>query len=141
MNEYLNVIRNHYADFRGRARRREYWMFVLINGVITLILQLPYLFGGAAQVAAGESLSGLALLSLLVSSLYGLAVLVPSLAVGVRRLHDTGRSGWWMLIGLIPFVGGIILLIFTVMDSQPGSNKWGPNPKGLGSAGTTPAAW
>lgn len=142
MNDYLNVIRNHYADFRGRARRREYWMFVLINAVITVILQLPFQIQNVSAAANGETAtpSGLALLSLVLSALYGLAILLPSLAVTVRRLHDTGRSGWWSLIALVPFVGGLVLLIFTVLDGQPGTNKWGPNPKGVGSAAGG-AAW
>lgn len=140
MNEYLNVIRNHYADFRGRARRRQYWMFTLINALILVILQLPYYTSGAAQLAAGEPLSGLPLVSLILSGVYGLATFLPTLAVNVRRLHDTGRSGWWYLIALVPFVGSIVLLIFAVMDSQPGSNKWGPNPKGVVSAAGN-AAW
>ncbi|MEF2278572.1 DUF805 domain-containing protein [Deinococcus sp. YIM 134068] len=79
-------------------------------------------------------------MSLVLTVVYGLAVLLPSLAVGVRRLHDTGRPGWWLLIGLVPFVGGIVLLIFYVLDSQPGSNTWGPNPKGVGGTAGA-AAW
>lgn len=130
MNEYLKVIRNHYLDFSGRARRRQYWLFMLINGLITLILALPLL---AQTVTAPDpatySPSGIGLISLAASSLYSLATLLPSLAVAVRRLHDTGRSGWWYLLFLIP-IGSLVLLIFYVLDSQPGANKWGPNPKG-----------
>ncbi|WP_243398301.1 DUF805 domain-containing protein [Deinococcus koreensis] len=82
--------------------------------------------------------SGIGLISLILAVLYALAVFVPSLAVTVRRLHDTGKSGWWYLIGLIPLVGGLVLLVFTVLDSEPGSNRWGPNPKA--HEGATPAA-
>ena len=64
-------------------------------------------------------------------SLYALVLLLPSLAVGARRLHDTGRSGWWLLIGLVPLIGSIVLIIFFVLDSQPGDNPYGPNPKGM----------
>lgn len=67
-------------------------------------------------------------------SLYALAVLIPSLAVGVRRLHDTGRNGWWLLIGLIPLIGAIVLLVFFFQDSQPGNNEYGPSPKAAGAA-------
>lgn len=131
MNDYLNVIRNHYADFRGRARRREYWTFYLINTLISVVLSLPSL----VQVVTAPdpetvTPSGLALLSLIAAGLYSLFMLIPSLAVSVRRLHDTGRSGWWYLINFVPLVGGLILLIFLVLDSQPGANRWGPNPKG-----------
>jgi len=141
MNEYLNVIRHHYADFSGRARRREYWMFTLINGLISVILQLPFQLENAAAVANGTEYlpTGLGLVSLVLTVVYGLALLLPSLAVSIRRLHDTGRSGWWLLIGLIPLVGTLVLLIFTVLDSQPGANKWGPNPKGMEGGGA--AAW
>ncbi|TJY41720.1 DUF805 domain-containing protein [Cohnella pontilimi] len=66
---------------------------------------------------------------MVLSGLYALAILLPSLAVSVRRLHDTGRSGWWLLIGLIPLIGAIILLVFTCQDSQPGDNRYGPNPR------------
>lgn len=126
MNDYLNVLRNHYADFRGRARRREYWMFTLVNAIIAFVLGL---IDGVMGLNLGDGSQPVGLLGLI----YSLVVLVPGLAVSVRRLHDTGRSGWWLLIGLIPFVGAIVLLIFTVSDSQPGPNRWGPNPKGQGA--------
>jgi uncharacterized membrane protein YhaH (DUF805 family) len=106
MNWYFEVLRK-YAVFKGRARRKEYWMFVLFNIIIGLILGFIGILG----------------------TLYMLAVLLPSLAVGVRRLHDAGRSGWWLLIGLVPIIGGIVLLVFFVQDSQPGENEYGPNPK------------
>jgi uncharacterized membrane protein YhaH (DUF805 family) len=103
-----------YAVFSGRARRKEYWMFVLINLIITFVL---YLIEG---LVGGPGILG---------GLYSLAVLIPAIAVGVRRLHDTNRSGWWLLIGLIPLIGTIVLLVFLVQDSQPGENQYGPNPK------------
>jgi uncharacterized membrane protein YhaH (DUF805 family) len=113
VNWYLGVLKN-YATFSGRARRKEFWMFALINFVIVVILS-------ALDMALGIGL---------LSALYSLGVLVPSIAVGARRLHDTGRSGWWQLIGLIPFIGILVLIIFYVMDSNPGDNQYGPNPKG-----------
>jgi uncharacterized membrane protein YhaH (DUF805 family) len=115
MNWYLDVLKNKYATFDGRARRKEYWMFFLVNLIISLVL------GFIEGIFGGPGLLGL---------LYSLAVLIPSIAVTVRRLHDTGRSGWWILIGLIPVIGWIVLLVFMLMDSQPGSNQYGPNPKG-----------
>jgi uncharacterized membrane protein YhaH (DUF805 family) len=117
MNYYSDVLKK-YAVFSGRARRKEYWMFVLINTIISIVL-------GWAASTNNQVLVG-------VSYLYVLAVLIPSIAVFVRRLHDTNHSGWWIFIGLIPLVGAIILLVFSVKDSQPGDNQYGPNPKGMG---------
>lgn len=120
MNWYLDVLKK-YVDFSGRARRQEYWMFALINTIIYLILAvIEYAVGGSREV--GRSALG---------GIYSLAVLLPSLGVSVRRLHDTGRSGWWLLLNLIPCVGGIIYLVFMIEDSQVGDNQYGPNPKGV----------
>jgi len=112
---YTGVLKN-YAGFEGRARRAEYWQFVLGNVIVAVVLAI---------------LGALIKFPYLVI-LYYLAILVPTLAVGVRRLHDTSKSGWWLLIALVPFVGGIILLVFTCLDSTPGDNQYGPNPKGVG---------
>jgi len=119
MNWYLMVWKK-YAQFSGRSRRNEYWMFTLFNLLIYVLLY-------GAAIALMESGIGKALLGL--CAIYGLAILIPSLAVGVRRLHDTGRSGWWLLICFVPIVGGLILLVFFVLDSEPGTNQYGPNPK------------
>jgi uncharacterized membrane protein YhaH (DUF805 family) len=119
MSWYLEVLKN-YAVFSGRARRMEYWMFVLFNIIILIVLALIDYLTGTFSPRAGVGLLG---------GLYSLAVLIPSLAVTVRRLHDIGRTGWWILIGLIPVIGNIVLLIFMVLDSEPGANEYGPNPK------------
>ena len=113
MNWYLAAFRK-YAEFPGRARRQEYWMFTLINLLISIALFIVGLRSGALAVVSG---------------LYALAAFIPGLAVGVRRLHDTGRSGWMMLLSLIPIVGGIVLLVFLCQDSAPGDNRYGSNPK------------
>ena len=112
-----------YAVFEGRARRREYWFFVLFAVLIHIVLNVVDRMLGLYSAANGIGILG---------GIFGLAILIPSLAVGARRLHDTGRSGWWLLIGLIPLIGAIVLIVFFVMDSQPGSNAYGPNPKGVG---------
>lgn len=119
-----------YADFEGRARRKEYWFFQLFkNLIIFAFLFIVSLFGTVGEDA--ESLL------LLIGFGYYLFMYLPSLAVTVRRLNDTGRSGWWYLIILVPFLGWIILLIFLLADSQPGENEYGPNPKEVeNSAGT-----
>lgn len=114
MDYYLGVWKK-YAVFSGRARRKEYWMFVLFSIIAYVIL---------AIIDAVLRTSILVLL-------YDLAVIVPSLAVGARRLHDVGLSAWLLLIGLVPFLGAIALLIIACIDSQPGDNKYGPNPKGV----------
>ncbi|MBO7747620.1 DUF805 domain-containing protein [Paenibacillus sp. MWE-103] len=113
MEWYLKVLQN-YVGFTGRARRKEYWMFVLFNILVSIALAVV-----DGLLGSGRLLSGL----------YSLAVLLPTLAVTVRRLHDTGRSGWWYFIILIPFVGAIVLLVFVCLDGEPNDNQYGPNPK------------
>ncbi len=113
MEWYLKVLRQ-YADFNGRARRKEFWMFVLFNLIFAIVANvLDYMFGT----------------DYIFGGIYGLAMLIPGLAVSVRRLHDVGKSGWMLLVGLIPVIGGIWLLVLSVMDSQPGTNQYGDNPK------------
>ena len=138
MNEYLNVIRNNYANFSGRARRREYWMFSLVNAVVVLVLAGLMAVGGLNLFTGIDpnnppAVSPLGWLFFAAYTIYGLAVFVPSLAVTVRRLHDAGQSGWMYLLVLIPLIGAIVMLVFAIMDSKPGANKWGPNPKGVGA--------
>jgi uncharacterized membrane protein YhaH (DUF805 family) len=113
MNWYLEVMKK-YTVFTGRARRQEYWMFVLINLLISIVI------GAIEGIAGSRGVLG---------GIYSLAVLIPSLAVSVRRLHDINRSGWWLLISFVPLVGIIVLLVFAVQDSQEGENQYGPNPK------------
>lgn len=119
MSHFINAITQHYADFSGRARRKEYWMFMLFG----------YLLGVAAFLLDGVAAGGG-----IISGLLLLGLLVPSLAVAVRRMHDVGKSGWFLLITIIPLVGPIWLLILACTDSQPGTNQYGPNPKGIGAA-------
>ncbi len=111
MNWYVKVLKQ-YADFKGRARRQEFWMFFLINFLISIGINI-------LSVAIAPELA-------ILGTLYSLAVLVPSLAVGVRRMHDVGKSGWFYII---PFYN----LILACTDSEDGPNDWGPNPKGIGN--------
>lgn len=111
MHYYLHVLKN-YATFSGRARRSEYWMFVLFNVIVSIVL-------AGVDAAAGTMFLG---------TIYSLAVFIPSLAVAVRRLHDTGKSGWWFLINFT-IIGIIVFLVFMFQDSQMGDNEYGPNPK------------
>jgi len=122
MNWYLKVLKQ-YADFSGRARRKEYWMFTLFNAIIIFALMLVWMAGNAAESSV------LLNVGMILYFGYILAVIIPSLAVCVRRLHDIGKSGWYYLIVLIPLVGAIILLVWFCGDSQSGENKWGINPK------------
>lgn len=119
MDEYVGVIKK-YVVFSGRATRKEYWMFFLINLLISVGINL--LFGSTSNDGSSINILG---------SVYSLVVLLPMIGVAIRRLHDTGRSGWWNLIALIPLVGFIVLIVFMATDSQPGENKYGPNPKGV----------
>jgi uncharacterized membrane protein YhaH (DUF805 family) len=119
MSWYFQVLKK-YAVFSGRTRRKEYWMFQLFNVLITIVLIAIDLKTGTSGRGVGIGL---------LTTLYFLAVFVPSLAVMVRRLHDIDHNGWWVLINLIPLFGPITILIFTVKDSQPGENQYGPNPK------------
>ena len=112
-----------YADFSGRARRMEYWMFYLGVSVIGMVLLI---LSGASDA-----------ITILVGLFY-LGILIPGLAVGVRRMHDTGRSGWWILISVIPFVGWIWFLVLAVLDSEPGENQYGPNPKRVAALVASP---
>jgi len=120
MNWYIGALKK-YAVFSGRAQRSEFWYFVLFNIIVSVVLSLIDRILGTTYGSAGAGI---------LSSIYSLAVLIPSIAVAVRRLHDTDRSGWWILIGLIPIIGWIVLIVFYVKDSQPGENKYGLNPKG-----------
>ena len=119
MSWYLQVLKK-YAVFSGRARRKEYWMFVLFNIIFTVIAAIIDALIGSPYI---------------IYALYCLAMIIPAIAVAARRLHDTDRSGWWILICLVPIVGAIILIIFLVLDSQPGENRFGANPKAPASQG------
>ena len=112
MEWYLKALKN-YVGFSGRSQRKEYWMFALFNIIIAIGLAI-------VDVVAGTGV---------LSAIYALAVFLPGLAVSIRRLHDIGKSGWWIWIGVIPLIGALILLWFVVTDSDSGENTYGPNPK------------
>ncbi|HEV2323499.1 MAG TPA: DUF805 domain-containing protein [Terracidiphilus sp.] len=121
--EWYVRVWQRYAEFSGRSRRMEYWMFTLIHSIIVLALCTGIVgFGLLKQPVIGAT-------SYLLLAAYGLAVLVPSFAVTVRRLHDIDKTGWWILICLVPVIGGITLLVMTVLDGTQGSNQYGPDPK------------
>ncbi|AXE29427.1 DUF805 domain-containing protein [Chromobacterium phragmitis] len=115
MNWYLTALKK-YCDFSGRARRREYWLFQLFQMIALIVLAV------LDQVVLRQAVP-------ILTVVYALGTILPAWGVLVRRLHDIGRSGWWMLISCVPLVGGIILFVFTVMDSQQGDNQFGASPK------------
>jgi len=109
----VKSVLTQYCTFSGRARRSEYWYFVLFNFIIGMV----------------ASVIGRAVGSNILSIVVSIALFLPGLAVAVRRLHDIGKSGWWLFISLVPFVGAILLFIWVIKDSDPGENQFGPNPK------------
>ncbi len=113
MNEYVKVMKS-WKDFSGRARRREFWMFVLFCAIFAIV---------ASIIDAIIGTNGL------IGGLFILIVIVPSIAVSVRRLHDVGKSGWWYFINFIPLIGGLWFLYLTILEGQQGTNEYGPNPK------------
>ncbi|MBX2920937.1 MAG: DUF805 domain-containing protein [Chitinophagaceae bacterium] len=120
---WKKAVFENYANFNGRARRAEYWYFALAN----FILLIPFYIIG--WIGAVNQSNGLMMLGFGIYFLAALGTLVPSLAVGVRRLHDLGKSGWYYFVGLIPFVGGIILLVWFFTDGNRFTNAYGEDPK------------
>ena len=116
MEWYLKVVRDNYANFTGRARRQEYWMFNLFHTIAMIILV-------AVDMLIFETIA--------LSGLYILATLVPSFAVTIRRFHDQDKSGWFLLLGFIPGVGGLIVLVFMCLEGTRASNRFGADPKQL----------
>jgi uncharacterized membrane protein YhaH (DUF805 family) len=119
--EWFLAALKKYAEFEGRARRKEYWFFILFEVLILIVLFI-------LSIILGQVSSILGTIFGLLYFAASLGLLVPALAVGVRRLHDTGRSGWWLLIAFVPLVS-IALIVFMCFDSEPGDNQYGPNPK------------
>ena len=124
MKWYLKVVRDNYANFEGRARREEYWMFALFNAIFSMLFYIPFIAGIVMESEALMMIGGLLLF------LYIAALFLPCLAVVVRRLHDQGKSGTWYFIGFVPFIGGIWLLVLMVTEGTHGPNQYGPDPKG-----------
>ena len=118
MEWYLGVLKK-YTVFDGRARRKEYWMFFLFNIIASIVLVIIDTIIGTIALLSG---------------LYCLGILLPAIGVTIRRLHDTGKSGWWILISLVPIIGGLWFLYLMVIDGQAGDNQYGPNPKGVAAA-------
>lgn len=130
MIDWVLEVFSKYAIFDGRARRSEYWYWYLFNffvsifmAVVSVVINLPF------ETETDYGIGWFGLFINLVVIVYSLGIVIPNLAVTVRRLHDTNRSGWWYFISMVPFIGGIILLIYLIEDGTPGDNQYGPNPK------------
>ncbi len=119
MNWYVQALKK-YADFSGRARRKEYWFFVLFNIIVSILLAIVDVMLGLHAATMGIGI---------LSGLYSLAVIIPSIAVSVRRLHDINRTGWWVLIAFVPFIGALVLLVMALIAGTRGANDYGPDPK------------
>lgn len=119
MEWYLKALKN-YVGFSGRSRRKEYWMFFLFNLIALIIAMVLDNILGLASATTGYGP---------IYGLYALATLLPSIAVGIRRLHDTDRSGWWLLLCFIPLIGAIVLIVWMATDGTTGDNRFGSNPK------------
>jgi uncharacterized membrane protein YhaH (DUF805 family) len=113
MPDAVRSVLSKYATFSGRARRSEYWWFYLAYVLAAVVASII------------DGILGVTILSIILA----LAAIIPTLAVGARRLHDIGKSGWWQLIGIVPLLGVIVLIVFFATDGHPGTNKWGPSPK------------
>ncbi len=112
MEWFLKVVKDNYANFNGRAGKKEFWMFILVYFILSIIAGVIGNFIGTS----------------LIYSLLGLVLFVPSIAVGTRRLHDTGKSGWWQLLNFIPIIGTIVLIVFWIQDGNEVDNQYGTKP-------------
>lgn len=130
MIDWVLEVFSKYATFDGRARRKEYWYWYLFNFIISIFLAVVSLVINLPNgTETDNGIGWFGLFINIVVIIYSLGVFIPNLAVTVRRLHDTNRSGWWYFISMIPFIGGILLFIYLIEDSTPGDNQYGHNPK------------
>ncbi|MFZ0266853.1 DUF805 domain-containing protein [Caulobacter sp.] len=119
-----------YAEFSGRARRLEFWLFALFIALVEIVYWVLMAATGNFDPSRYGAVNGLGMALMGLFTIFGLAIIVPSLAVTFRRLHDTDRSAWWLLISLLPVIGGLVLLVFYLLPGTPGPNRFGPDPKG-----------
>jgi uncharacterized membrane protein YhaH (DUF805 family) len=130
MGWYLQTLRR-FTDFGGRARRKEFWPFMAVNFVLNAVAgALDTALGlGGVTTTTGAGFAYASYTPGIIGSVVGLVLLLPSIAVEIRRLHDTGRSGWWLLLLIVPVIGWIVLLVFWALDGERGQNAYGPDPK------------
>lgn len=125
--EYMIMPLKRYADFQGRSRRKEYWMFVLFQLLLLVPVMLVLSLFSAPEAGEESMLGGILLI--IFGLIYLGVFMIPGLAVQVRRFHDQDKSGWLVLLGLIPYVGSIVLLVFMCLEGTRGTNRFGPDPK------------
>ncbi len=127
--DWMLMPLRRYADFEGRSRRKEYWMFQLglIIATVALVAIIAIIGGGLDGLAEGGGI--FAGIGLVAFGLFGLAIILPSIAVQVRRFHDQDKSGWFVLLNFVPYVGGLIVIVFMFLEGTPGPNRFGPDPK------------
>jgi uncharacterized membrane protein YhaH (DUF805 family) len=132
--EWMILPFKRYAEFSGRSRRKEYWMYTLFVSLVGMAFGFyagfEFFRAASADAEGSADLSPVPVGLMVVLIVFALATVIPSLAVQVRRFHDQDKTGWLILLGLIPFIGGIILLVFMCLDGTPGPNRFGPDPKG-----------
>lgn len=122
-----------YAEFSGRARRAEFWLFSLFIAIVEVVYIVLMAVTGNFDSSNYGAVNGAGMALMGLFGIFCLAIIVPSLAVTFRRLHDTNRSAWWLLIGFLPFIGAVVLLIFYLLPGTAGSNRFGADPKGVGA--------
>ncbi|WP_338642468.1 DUF805 domain-containing protein [Novosphingobium olei] len=131
--EWMLMPYRRYADFSGRSRRKEYWMFVLLTFIVAFVCGGLMIAGGLQNEVDGSGQpGGLFWLGVGLLAVWGIGSFIPSIAVQVRRFHDQNRSGWMVLLGFVPYVGGIIVLVFMCLEGTRGANRFGPDPKDPG---------
>ena len=131
--EWMLMPLRRYADFSGRSRRKEYWMFLLFIVLVYSALGVVIAIVGFSGAEDGSSFGGVGGAMFIVLLLFGLAIFIPSIAVAVRRFHDQDKSGWFYLLNFIPYLGPIIVLVFMCLEGTKGPNRFGEDPKGGGS--------
>lgn len=128
--EWMLMPYRRYFEFSGRSRRKEYWLFALFNFLVYIGFMLVLMaLGSGMQYGEMASMGPLASVVLIAMFAWGIATIIPSLSVTFRRLHDTDRSAWWILIGFVPIIGGLVLLYFYLIEGTRGPNRFGPDPK------------
>lgn len=126
--EWMLMPLRRYADFNGRSRRKEYWMFILLQVIVIIPAVIIIMLVGAMDDGSG-GMSSIAMIFMLLAGLFFLALLIPSLAVQVRRFHDQDKSGWFVLLNFIPYIGGLIVFVFMCLEGTKGDNQYGSDPK------------
>lgn len=134
--EWMLMPYKRYADFSGRSRRKEYWMFVLLFVIVYAVCFGLMFSGGYAGMMDGSGQLGpLGILGGILLAVFVLGSLIPAIAVQVRRFHDQDKSGWFVLLNFIPYIGGLIVLVFMCLEGTKGPNRFGPDPKDPTNAG------